>query len=185
MSPRRRANLTGTHSSAALWLALSQALCAACESGSAPGGRDEHAPPAKAGGRSPKYQLSKRPQFVRGPTDGRPIPPFVAAQLRQAAAGERILVYVGAEWCEPCRRFHDAAESGRLDGEFPGLTLVEFDLDADRDALEAAGYASRLIPLFAVPTSDGRGSAKRISGSIKGELAVRENLLPRLHELLD
>ena len=39
----------------------------------------------------------------------------------------RLLVYVGATWCEPCRRFHRAVEEGKLDSQFPDLRFPEFD----------------------------------------------------------
>jgi thiol-disulfide isomerase/thioredoxin len=97
---------------------------------------------------------------------------------------KRLLVYVGATWCEPCKRFHDAAEAGQLDGVFPNLRLVEFDLDVDGERLARAGYASKMIPLFAIPTENGTGSGKQIEGSIKGEGAVM-NLQNRLKPLLD
>ena len=61
--------------------------------------------------------------------------------------------------------------------------FVEFDLDQDRDALASAGYASRMIPLFALPDAAGRGTEQRISGSIKGPGATA-NILPRLDKLL-
>lgn len=98
--------------------------------------------------------------------------------------GYGVLVYVGAPWCEPCQAFHRAAVAGELDTMLAGVHLVEFDLDADRDSLEAAGYRSRLIPLFAVPNADGTASAQRIEGSIKGPDAVRQNLAPRLKAFL-
>lgn len=97
---------------------------------------------------------------------------------------KRVLVYVGAPWCEPCKRFHDAAENGQLDGVFPNLRLVEFDLDVDADRLARAGYASKMIPLFAIPTENGTGSGKQIEGSVKGEAAV-QNLRSRLGPLLE
>jgi thiol-disulfide isomerase/thioredoxin len=95
----------------------------------------------------------------------------------------KILVYVGATWCEPCRRFHRAVEEGKLDADFPSLRLIEFDLDRDQARLVAAGYASRLIPLFALPNADGRASGRQMEGSIKGDGAVNE-IVPRLAGLL-
>jgi thiol-disulfide isomerase/thioredoxin len=92
-------------------------------------------------------------------------------------------VYVGAGWCEPCQRFHRAAESGELDALFPSLTMLEFDLDRDAQRLAAAGYSSKYIPLFALPTPDGKASGKQIAGAIKGENAVAY-IAPRLKELL-
>jgi hypothetical protein len=101
------------------------------------------------------------------------------------AAGRRLLVYVGAmAWCEPCQRFHAAVTKGELDGAFPALTLLAFDLDRDKKPLEAAGYVSNLIPLFVAPRGDGRSSGMQIQGSVKGPGAVGE-ISPRLKKLLD
>lgn len=102
---------------------------------------------------------------------------------RARADGRPLLVYVGASWCEPCQRFHNAAKEGQVDALFPGLRLVEFDLTRDRDRLDKAGYASKMIPLFAVPREDGTASGKQIEGSIKGPGAVAE-ITPRLKALL-
>ena len=88
---------------------------------------------------------------------------------RAKGEGRTLVVYVGAVWCEPCQHFHDAAKAGKLDG------------DADR--LAKAGYASRMIPLFALPRADGTSSGEQIQGSIKGPGAV-ENITPRLRALL-
>lgn len=102
---------------------------------------------------------------------------------RAKADGRALVVYVGARWCEPCQYFHKAAAKGDLDGEFPDLTLLEFDLDEDRDRLTAAGYVGQFIPLFAMPAADGRASAKKFEGSVKGEGAVA-NIAPRLRSIL-
>lgn len=119
-----------------------------------------------------------------------PAPPGVdvAAHVAESVAlarrdGKQLVVYVGAAWCEPCRYFHDAAASGALDEAFGDLRLVEFDLDRDGRALEAAGYKSELVPLFAIPRDDGRASGKAIEGSIKGAGAV-DQIAPRLRALL-
>src|SRR5690606_3139639 len=115
---------------------------------------------------------------------GEDVAKLVRAEREKAAAdGRDLVVYVGAKWCEPCQRFHKAAERGELDDEFPTLTLLEFDLDEDRDRITAAGYTSRLIPLFVVPAEDGRASDRRFEGGVKGEGAVA-NITPRLRKLL-
>jgi hypothetical protein len=120
---------------------------------------------------------------------GNPAPPleqFVQQHVEEAdAAGVRVLVYVGASWCEPCQRFHKALESGQLDEDLAGTKFLEFDADRDRAELRSAGYASKYIPLFAVPDHSGHASELSIEGSIKGDSAVRENLVPRLVALLD
>jgi thiol-disulfide isomerase/thioredoxin len=102
---------------------------------------------------------------------------------RTKASGRDLVVYVGATWCEPCQRFHHAAERGELDADFPTLTLLEFDLDVDGERLARAGYTSELVPLFVVPENDGRASARRFEGSIKGDRAVA-NIAPRLRALI-
>ena len=112
----------------------------------------------------------------------------VARVVRDAAVtarqqGQTLLVYVGATWCEPCERFHQAAARGELDRDFAELRLLVFDADRDRERLAAAGYASNLIPLLVVPQPDGTASNKRMQGSIKGSGAVAE-MTPRLRELL-
>ena len=108
----------------------------------------------------------------------------VARQRAESArSGRSALVYVGASWCEPCTRFHDAAARGALDAVFGDVDVLAFDADRDRARLDAAGYTSQLIPLLAVPNVDGTASAQRMEGSIKGEGAVAE-MTPRLRALL-
>lgn len=124
------------------------------------------------------------PQFV-SLGDGE-VAPLVLEQVAKAGLAEReVLVYVGADWCAPCKRFHEAVEAGKLDERFPKLTLVEFDAEHDRDRLVAAGYGSRLVPLFAAPGPDGTDSGRRFEGSTKSPGAVEENIVPRLEKLLD
>lgn len=102
------------------------------------------------------------------------------------ATGERkiALVYVGAPWCEPCVRFHDAVRAGQLDAELAGAVLFEFDHDRDAAALQAMDCTSRLIPLFAVPDAEGHCSAKRTEGGIKGDGAVAF-MTPKIRALLE
>jgi hypothetical protein len=126
---------------------------------------------------------ARRLELVSAPPAAE-VAPVVQQELARAQHdGRDLLVYVGARWCEPCRRFHDAAAHGALDRDFPTLRLLEFDLDRDAARLQAAGYTSRLIPLFARPEPSGRSSAARIEGSVKGSEAVA-NLTPRLRQLL-
>lgn len=105
---------------------------------------------------------------------------FVA---RAEARGALPLVYVGASWCEPCQYFHAAAERGELDATLPALALLEFDRDHDGARLDAAGYGSRMIPLFVSPNDDGTPSARRMEGSIHGPGSPAE-ITPRLLAIL-
>jgi hypothetical protein len=104
-------------------------------------------------------------------------------RAKAATDGRDLVVYVGAKWCEPCQRFHEAAKRGELDADFPELTILEFDLDEDRDRITLAGYISKLIPLFVRPADDGRASDRRFEGGIKGGGAVG-NITPRLRSLV-
>ena len=127
-----------------------------------------------------------RPYFVTAPEKLAEAQPFVAEQVSSAAAaGERALVYVGAAWCEPCERFHEAVERGELDDVLSGTRFVEFDADRHTEALGGAGYAFRMIPVIAMPNPDGRASGRQLSGSIKGPEAVHGNLVPRVLALLE
>ncbi|MBX3204184.1 MAG: thioredoxin family protein [Labilithrix sp.] len=167
-------------------LALALSGCSRAESSTAtPDPVDSAGPanPSRATGPSAPLVLSRGIRFVKA-SDG-DVPALVRAERAKAAAdGRELIVYVGAKWCEPCQRFHQAAQRGDLDADFPELTILEFDLDEDRDRINAAGYASKLIPLFVKPGDDGRGSERRFEGGVKGERAV-SNIAPRLRKLLD
>jgi thiol-disulfide isomerase/thioredoxin len=129
---------------------------------------------------------SAKPQLTRRSSPPAPLEQFVQQHVEEGdVSGTRVLVYVGATWCEPCKRFHEALESGELDASLAGTQFIEFDADRDRAELRAAGYASQYIPLFSVPDPTGRASGRAIEGSVKGTQAVREDLVPRLIALLD
>ncbi len=116
--------------------------------------------------------------------EGAPAPLVRAFVERAHAEGRVALVYVGATWCEPCRYFHAAAERGELDAVLPSLALLEFDLDRDGARLAEAGYRSQMIPLFALPSPDGRASGRQIEGSIHGPGSPAQ-ITPRLRAILD
>jgi thiol-disulfide isomerase/thioredoxin len=163
-------------------LLLSLALLVDCNrSASKP--REEKATPASASASAPN---APPPTFLRYPRQGSAIEPWIQEQVELAEAAKlRVLVYVGASWCEPCQRFHQAVEHGELNGTLNGLRFLEFDQDQDAAALKTAGYQYQYIPVLALPDPDGRNHGKMISGSIKGARAVQENLVPRLQALLN
>jgi hypothetical protein len=141
----------------------------------------EPGPPATAAPAAPSA-----PRKMRA-TDAAPegdVDAIVRAAMTTAATERRrVVVYVGAAWCEPCQRFHHAVERGDLDGTFPEVDLVTFDADRDSERLASAGYVSRLIPLLALPGPDGRASGKQVEGGVKGEGAVAY-IAPRLQQML-
>jgi thiol-disulfide isomerase/thioredoxin len=96
-------------------------------------------------------------------------------RLEAKAEGRVLVVYVGATWCEPCKRFKAEVSSGRLDARFGKLTLLAFDADRDGDRLAAAGYTYRFVPFVALPAADGQPSdTQQATG--KGGEAWRELL---------
>ena len=133
---------------------------------------------------APSKSTSALPvETVAAPAEGEVQEIVRSALVKAKGEGRTLLVYVGASWCEPCQRFHQAAKAGQLDSAFPGLRLLELDLDRDGDRLKRAGYVSKMIPLFAVPREDGTASGRQIEGSIKGPGAV-DQISPRLRALL-
>jgi hypothetical protein len=119
------------------------------------------------------------------PAGDGPVAPLVtAAAARAKAEGRRLLVYVGATWCEPCVVFHDAVAAGALDRELAAVTFLEFDADRDEARLAEAGYASQWLPLFSVPADDGSATSRRIEGARRSGDYARD-LAGRLRPLLD
>ena len=97
----------------------------------------------------------------------------VRAELTRAQREKkRLIVYVGALWCEPCERFLKASKTEDFGQEFASVRFLKFDLDKHASALGRAGYDSQYIPLFVLPNKDGRASEKRSVGSKQGQAAV-------------
>ncbi|MEZ4444274.1 MAG: thioredoxin [Polyangiaceae bacterium] len=146
------------------WLALVAVTSVACNQ---PSESTTEASATAAPARGPVIE------FVPAP-EGEPLAAIVAREAPRAEADSRtLLIYVGAPWCEPCTRFHEAATAGKLDGELPRLRLIELDRDRDEARLEEAGCISKLIPLFARATPEGRCDPERQHmGGVKGDGAV-------------
>ena len=112
-------------------------------------------------------------------------PDFVRAEASRAEhEKKKLLIYVGASWCEPCQRFHKAAEAGELDNAFGDLRFIDLDNDANEAEIEALDCKSKLIPLFAVPNSEGKCADRRVEGGIKGDGAVAY-ISPKLRAMVD
>jgi thiol-disulfide isomerase/thioredoxin len=94
-------------------------------------------------------------------------------RLKAKAEGRVLVVYAGATWCEPCKRFKEEVHTGRLDGQLPRVTLLAFDADRDTDRLGAAGYKFSFIPFVALPGADGHPTDTQEARG-KGSNAWRE-----------
>ncbi|MBT8493242.1 MAG: thioredoxin family protein [Deltaproteobacteria bacterium] len=134
------------------------------------------------GREEPPQAVPSKLEIVAAPASGDVAKLVREAQIEANRARRKLLVYVSASWCEPCRHFQEAAARGQLDGEFGDLRLLKFDFDRDEKRLARAGYQSKMIPLWVVPEPSGRGSDKRTAGSIKGPGAVGD-IRPRLRKL--
>lgn len=153
---------------------------------SACNGRSERRAPSAKAGPAVTAKSREKPQIKKRSNPPVPLEQFVQQHVEEAdAQGMRVLVYVGATWCEPCQVFHKALASGELDEVLAGTKFVEFDADRDRAELRAAGYAPKYIPLFSVPDHSGHASGRAVEGSINGDDAVKKELVPRLLALLD
>lgn len=132
---------------------------------------------------SPSRGAPGKVELVASPASG-DLVAYVTSEVRRGDQDRvPVLVYVGATWCEPCREFHAAAMSGKLDAVLGPLRLLEFDLDRDGTRLAAAGYRSELVPLFARPRSDGSASGSQTDGVKKGHGYV-DQLTPRIRALV-
>lgn len=113
-----------------------------------------------------------------------PVPAEVAAaRTRALQEGRRLVVYVGATWCQPCEHFLSAVQAGDLPAHFGDLRFLKFDHDHDETRLNESGYGGELIPRFVVPAADGAATANRFEGSTKGPEAMT-NIVPRLEGIL-
>jgi thiol-disulfide isomerase/thioredoxin len=96
-------------------------------------------------------------------------------RLKAKAEGRVLVVYAGAGWCEPCKRFKNAVHSGILDATLAKTTLLTFDADRDTERLASAGYTFRFIPYVALPGADGHPS-EFVEARSKGSEAWRDLL---------
>jgi hypothetical protein len=94
-------------------------------------------------------------------------------RLRAKAEGRVLVVYAGAGWCEPCKRFKNAIQTGSLDDKLAKTTLLVFDADRDTARLAAAGYKFQFIPSVAMPGADG-APADSAEARAKGSESWRE-----------
>ncbi len=108
---------------------------------------DEHAHESADGGAGVRVVVAA--------ADGDALSVVRTERLRAKAEGRVLVVYAGAGWCEPCKRFKSAVQSGSLDAKLAKTTLLLFDADRDTDRLGAAGYKFQYIPYVAVPGADG------------------------------
>ncbi len=103
------------------------ALLAAADAGPPP--LPEELPPGAAAG--PGAVAPRAPVIRRVRVDPRRLEPELRALSTEAArSGARVLVELGASWCEPCRALDAAFTRETNRPTFSGWWLVEVDVDA-------------------------------------------------------
>ena len=75
--------------------------------------------------------------------------------------GKKLVVYVSAVWCKPCKDFSEATKRAGFGSELNHIRLMKFDWDRHQTPLARAGYGSQFLPLFVVPGPDGKASEKQ------------------------
>jgi len=89
----------------------------------------EELPPGAPG--SPEAPAPRAPIVRRASVDPRRLGPGLQTLAREASrSGSRILVELGAPWCEPCRALDAAFARETNRALFAGWWLVEVDVDA-------------------------------------------------------
>lgn len=110
---------------------------------------------ASASASEPKPTTDAGVRIVTAGQDSDALSVVRTERLRAKAAGRVLVVYAGAGWCEPCKRFKHAVEAGALDDKLAKTTLLVFDADRDTERLASAGYTFQFIPYVALPGPDG------------------------------
>lgn len=130
-----------------------------------------------------KSGAGKRAELVSaGPGAIAPLLQLAADQARTDA--RRLVVYVGASWCEPCRYFLDAVAADALPDRFSDLRFIKFDFDVDERRLQEAGLGGQMLPRFVLIGPQGQATDRSFEGSIKGPQAI-DDLIAKLDTLLD
>jgi thiol-disulfide isomerase/thioredoxin len=96
--------------------------------------------------------------------------------VKAKEAKRTLIVYVGADWCPPCKRFHRAVISGELDDKLKDFSFLALDSTKDEARILAAGYGSKFIPFFVLPGVDGRKKRGFEVSTLKLDQAMTEIL---------
>ena len=89
-------------------------------------------------------------------------------------AGRTLVVYVGADWCPPCKAFHQAVLAHQLDEQLAKTTFLVFDFDKDAARMGSFGYQTTHIPYFVRPGPDGQPDGSFNVKTLNGPAAVKE-----------
>lgn len=159
-------------------LAFAVLVGAACQSppsASAPASASASASASGTASASAPASASAKVVVVEAAQDMDAISQIRTERLKAKADGRVLVVYVGATWCDPCKKFKQELHSGNLDAKLSKITLLAFDADKDQDRLATVGYSFRFIPFVALPGADGQPTDSQEARG-KGAAAWRELL---------
>lgn len=186
--PRPRATITG-----AQWLslALTFGFGLACHTDSSndqptPDRRESSSQASAAGQPPPRARNAGwRPaDMITAEFETHAGKQIVAQQKLAREQGRDLVVYIGANWCAPCKRFRKLVAGQQYAEHLANLRFLRFDRDLHRDELDEFGYGKpTMIPYFAVPGPDGRGVGLGTGQAIKTPTHIRQ-LGRRLDEML-
>jgi thiol-disulfide isomerase/thioredoxin len=139
--------------------------------------------PASIGSAAPVGAL----MYVPATEEGDALSLIRTKRLEAKAEGRVLVVYVGATWCEPCRKMKEEIHAGRLDAKLGKTTFLAFDADRDAERLASAGYTFKFVPYVALPGADGhpaesekaRGKGGQAWRELVGKLEAWQSAGPR------
>jgi TPR repeat protein len=97
-----------------------------------------------------------------------------------ASSDSKVVVYVGATWCKPCRAFQRYRNDPRVVEALRGAVIIELDMDDwTTTDFKSLGYDVVGVPVFIAVDHDGRAKGPSITSSVWGD-DVPENMAPPL-----
>ena len=136
-------------------------------SGSA--GTSTATPPAGSGSAAPRTV-----EWIEAPPNSDFASTVRLERAKAQRAGRTLVVYVGADWCPPCKAFHQAVLAHQLDEQLAKTTFLVFDFDKDAARMGSFGYQTTHIPYFVRPGPDGQPDGSFNVKTLNGPAAVKE-----------
>lgn len=103
---------------------------------------------------------------------------------KELEANRKPVLYFGAEWCGPCRRFRACLSDPLMREALDGTTFIMIDMDADSEEERiSAGYNVHAIPAFIRINKD--GSVIKHITSAEWDEDVPQEIAPVIKEFLE
>ncbi len=117
--------------------------------------------------------------------DGGPLAVQLTAWIaRTTAAGRVPCVYLTAGWCPPSVKLEKSLTDPQMQRALREVEAATLDVDAWGEALAAAGFSARSIPVFFAVDAQGQPTGPTITGAAWGE-NTPDNMAPPLERFFD